>query len=410
MPCSNHPDRTAHARGLCRRCYDGLRGGNAPASPQNPYAGRRGAERPGATVKGDTATVVSGPDIDLGDVDGLIRSRGLDPADWEVVSATLNEWDGPVAGGGTQMLRQLKVSLKRRQPLHWLFPAVDVEPRVRTVHADRYASRDPERPQTIVLLPDPHCPYEDRELDARVESMIYGLEPDRITILGDVCDFSSVSRHRDNPAWFASAQENIQAAFQWLAGKRDASSGCPIDWIEGNHDARLRYELLQRAERVYGLRPADIPGQEGGPDALSLEHLCHLDRLGIDFVGPPLDGDEYHHAAIDLAAGLHARHGFITGANSPAKTLERVGMNVVLGHTHRHDRHTKAVYRGSRHVGNITAWECGTLARVEGGMGYASNPNWHQGLAVATVFADGEVDVELVPYLDGALRFRGRRY
>jgi hypothetical protein len=407
--CPNHADRPVHAKGLCRGCYDGDRrsAGYAPG-PQ----ARRGVERPGVSVKGDAATMVTEAAPDLGDLETLIRERGLDPDDWEVVSATLNEWDGPVAGGGAQRLRQLKVQLKRRQPLHWLFPAVDVESRLgwMAVQARRVEHHDPEAPQTIVLLPDPHCPFEDRELDARVESLIYALEPSRIVVLGDVIDFSSVSRHRDNPAWFASAQESLQSGFEWLAGKRDASSGCPIDWIEGNHDARLRNELLTRAERVYGLRPADIPGEEGGPDALSLEHLCHLDRLGINFVGPPMAGDEYHHAAIDLSPTLHARHGFITGANSPAKTLERVGMNVVLGHTHRHDRSTKAVYRGSRHVGNITAWECGTLARVEGGMGYASNPNWHQGLAVATVFPDGAVDVELVPYLDSALRFRGRRY
>ncbi len=407
--CPNHADRPVHAHGLCRGCYDGKR--RSAVGPSYP-SGARGAERPGVQVKGDAATVVTEAAPNLGDIDALIRERGLSPDDWEVVSATLNEWDGPVAGGGKQKLRQLKIQLKRRQPLHWLFPAVDVRDRRLEVYA---AARQSDVylhdfPQTIVLLPDPHCPFEDKELDARVESLIYQLEPDRIVVLGDVIDFSSISRHRDNPAWFASAQESLQAGFEWLAGKRDCSSGAPIDWIEGNHDARLRNELLTRAERAYGLRPADIPGEPGRPDALSLQHLCHLDRLGVNFVGPPLEGDEYHHAAIDLSPELHARHGFITGANSPAKTLERVGMNVVLGHTHRQDRSTKAVYRGSRHVGNITAWECGTLARVEGGMGYASNPNWHQGLAVATVYPDGPVDVELVPYLDGALRFRGRRY
>jgi hypothetical protein len=155
VTCVAHPDRPVHAHGMCRRCYDGRRGG--------PMKGEVRAERPSTRINGDSATVVTSPTTDLGDLKRLIEERGLKADEWEVVSATLNEWDGPVAGGGVQKLRQLKIQLKRRQPLHWLFPATDVDPR-----DEPEIKRDPEQPQRVLLLPDPHCPYQDVELEKRV--------------------------------------------------------------------------------------------------------------------------------------------------------------------------------------------------------------------------------------------------
>lgn len=400
MTCPNHPDRPPHAGGLCRKCYDQRRG-----KRNGPGEGRSaGGERPGVRIHGDSATVVSPAAPDLGDIDTLIRSRGLDPADWEVLSATLNEWDGPTATG-KQTLRQLKIQLRRRTPLEWLFPATDVRQR-----AVPRLSTDPERPRTIALLPDPHCPYQDLELEKRVHDLLGHLAPDRVVCLGDVCDFPSISRHRDNPAWFASAQENIDEAFAWWSRLRDVAPDAEMDWIEGNHDARIRSELLQRAERMYGIKPASIPGEPTDHDALSLHRLCHLDRLHVNFVGPPLEGDNYHHAGVDLGAELHARHGFLVGSNSPEKTMNAIGMSVVYGHTHRQDMHHRTVYRGAKPVGRMVAVECGFLGRLEGGLGYAVNPRAQQGLAVATVWPDGGHDVELVPYDGRALRFRGRRF
>lgn len=360
-------------------------------------------------MRGDSATVVTEPATDLGDLERLIRERGLDPQDWEVVSATLNEWDGPVKGGGKQKLRQLKIQLKRRQPLQWLFPATDVEQRPWPARP-LAATLDPEMPRKVVLLPDPHCPFHERELEKRVHQLIYNYEPHQVVCLGDVLDFSSISRHRDNPAWMASAQENIESGFQWWSSLRDVAPTAAMQWIEGNHDARLRYELLQRAERAYGIKPAQIPGAGLEDDALSLRRLLHLDRLSVDFIGPDREGDEYHHAGLDLGIELHARHGFLTGANSPEKTMDAIGMSVVYGHTHRQDIHHRTAYRGKRAIGRTVAVECGTLAQIDGGLGYATNPKWQQGLAVATLWPDGGHDVELVPFDGRALRFRGRRY
>jgi predicted phosphodiesterase len=405
-----HSDRPKHAHGLCRGCYDGQRrGSGAPVAIPQPKL--PGAEKPGARVRGDQATVVTEPAPDLANIDDELRAGGLEPAEWEVYDVKLNWWDGMTgAERGNELVRlyQRTLRCRARVPLDWLFPAVDVKQRVITTGAR--AGKTREDPRTIVLLPDPHCPYQDLELEKRVHALVDDLEPDRVICLGDVCDFSSISRHRDNPAWFTTAQENIQEAFAWWSRLRDAAPDAEMDWIEGNHDARIRNELLTRAERMYGLKPASIPGEATGDDALSLCRLCHLDRLNVNWVGPDREGDEYTHAGIELGPELHARHGFLTGANSPSKTMDAIGMSVVYGHTHRQDIHHRTIYRGKGPVGRMVAVECGTLARIEGGMGYSVNPKWQQGLAVATVWSDGTHDVELVPYDGKALRFRGRRH
>jgi hypothetical protein len=404
-----HSDRPKHAHGLCRGCYDGQRRGSGAPEPV-PQHRLKGAAKSGSHIKGDQATVVNDPTEHLGSVEDDLCAFGMDPAEWEVYDVKLNWWDGMTgAERGNELVRlyQRTLRCRARTPLEWLFPATDValwplpEPR-RGLHGGEAT--------TVVLLPDPHCPYQDPDLEQRMLSLVATIKPDRVTCLGDVCDFSSISRHRDNPAWFASAQENVQAAFEWWSRLRNAAPDAQMDWIEGNHDARIRNELLQRAERMYGIKPAAIPGVPIGPDALSLERLCHLDALHINFVGPPIEGDVYHHASVDLGPELHARHGFLVGQNSPTKTMDAIGMSVVYGHTHRQDMHHRTVYRGSRPVGRMVAVECGYLGRLEGGLGYAVNPKQQQGLAVATVWPDGSHDVELVPYDGKALRFRGRRF
>src|SRR5690349_16385158 len=88
----------------------------------------------GPTVKrdGDRADI-SGPatqgEVSLADSEALMCSRGFDPEEWEVRSATVNEWEGPAPDGEVRTFHQLKIQLVKRVPTSWVFPAVDVKPR-----------------------------------------------------------------------------------------------------------------------------------------------------------------------------------------------------------------------------------------------------------------------------------------
>lgn len=354
---------------------------------------------PGVNVVGDSATVISRPSPDLGDIDTLLRERRLDPAEWEVKSATLNEWDSPTG----DVLKQLKVSLTRKVDVAWLFPAVDVKPR--SVSRARRVSR---AGAVAVCLPDQHAPLHDSALHEAVCGFLSRFAHDQLVCLGDLGDYPSISRFRDSGAakWMASAQECIQGSFNLLSDYRSVTDA-DIKLLKGNHDWRLETELLSRAERLYGIKPADIPGSEQIP-ATSLRHLLHLDQLGIDLIEPQIEGDDYNHAEHWLSPRLVCIHGKAV-KNGAEKHAESIGASVVMGHTHKQTHTTVSRWDNDR-LTHLDAVEAGTLRELGTSIGYANRPKSQQGFAVATVLADGSHTIELARWNGKQLLFRGESW
>lgn len=356
---------------------------------------------PGVKVEGDCATVTSSPSVELGDIETLLRERGLDPAEWDVKSATLNEWDSPVDGG--RVLKQLKVTLARKVDVSWLFPAVDVKPRsVRRVRRSSRAER------VAVCLPDQHAPLHDTRLHEAVCGFLSEFAHTDIVALGDLGDYAPISRFRDSGArkWMASAQECVQASFELLSGYRSASDA-PMVLLKGNHDWRLETELLSRAERLYGIKPAEVPGTEQ-VSATSLRHLLHLDALGCELIEPHIEGDDYNHAEYWLSDQLVCIHGKQV-RNGSEKHAESIGASVIMGHTHK-QRATVVSRWSNDRLHHLDAVEAGTLRELGTSIGYANRPKSQQGFAVATVMSDGSHIIELARWDGERLRFRGRAW
>lgn len=365
---------------------------------------------PGMTISGDTATVISQPSTKMGDVDQLLRDRDLDPADWEVKGLVVNEWDTQGPEGAVITLRQLKVTLVRRVPLHFVFPAVDVKPR----KAPR-ARKSSRAVKTVVALGDQHCPLVDEQLHEAVLRFVGpgGLPHDEIVCLGDVGDYPAISRFRDSGArkWMATAQECVQSSFEYLVSLREASPDARVVVLKGNHDWRIETELAARAERLSGLAPAEMPGSEQIP-AYSLRHLLHMDAIGCELIEPEVAGDDYNHAEYWLSDQLVCIHGK-TVRNGAEKHAESIGASVIMGHTHK-QRHTvvsRWVHddKGDR-LKHLDAVEAGTLRELAPSIGYANRPKSQQGFAVATVLADGTHTIELAAWIDGRLLFRGQSW
>jgi hypothetical protein len=359
---------------------------------------------PKVTTDGDNASI-TGPategQVSLADSEALMRSRGFDPAEWEVRSATVNEWEGP-SEDGTRTYHQLKIQLQRRTPTEWIFPAVDVKPRPlpkRRTGASSFLA---------VIVGDQQAPYHDPGLHGCFLQFLADVKPQRGVSLGDGADFPTISRHRDNPGWAAPVQECIQAFFQVLCDYRDASPDTAWQLLKGNHDHRLETELLNRAERMFGIRPADYPGEAKQDQALSLNRLLHLDRLGVELVEPPVVGDNYEHAQVNLSSQLGVRHGWLTGENTAAKTLDRLGHSVVVGHTHAQRCTQQTRYDIAGTPTTITCWEAGTMAQIRDGLGFAVRPSWQQGFVTAQVWPDGSFHVDPATFKDGALYWRDR--
>lgn len=386
-----------------------------------------GPEKVGATIdheKGE-ATIIGSPTAAVGGaVEELIRENGLDPNDWVIVSTSLNRWNGlgKAVDGVNPMrtLRQVKVTL-RRAP-HLVFPQpVPVEASLRlrktpTVKCDR------NRPTLTIIEFDHQAPYHDPLLDAAATAMHADLQPDVQLFGGDLMDFPTISRHPDHPASRASVEECLAEGHGILRRRREAAPHAQARKVKGNHDWRPEAELLQRAERMYGIAPVGetIP-------ALSLRRLMHLDALGVELIEHPLG---WEHAEIEIVpgiAGLVLRHGWLTGANTASRSLLKRGRSIIVGHTHtREHAFVWDPSAGLERQGVVS----GTMSRVRGealaerlrtatGLGgdveklfphFAVLDNWLQGLVTVTTWPDQTFLIEHARWENGALHWRDRRW
>lgn len=362
---------------------------------------RKPAKRAELRIKGDEATLTTKPSATLTTPEEALRARGLDPAEWEVKDMIVGEWDAMAAGGEPITMRQFKLILHRRAPIKFVFPAVETEYRAPK------AWRPPNGSRLVVLVGDQQAPYQDPKLHDLFRQWLERNRPHEGVLIGDTVDFPSISRHKDNPEWHVSVQECINAGYLVLRDYVRASEGTRWTKLVGNHDERIRNELLNRAERLYNVRPADVPGEAPETDALSLRRLLHLDALGIELVIPK---GNYTHAQVQVSPQLVVRHGWLTGKNSAEASLKSLSYSLVVGHTHKQRIHNRTVYDSSGGHTTLTGVETGCMCRIEEGLGYAVDPDWVNGFATASVWPDGRFQIDLAKYVDGVLYWRKQRY
>jgi len=78
----------------------------------------RNVRRPGTTRRDDTLTAILpvGRRPDEAEIDRMLRSRGYHPAEWRIVSLTVNQWEALGKDGETRVLTQTKATLRRQPP------------------------------------------------------------------------------------------------------------------------------------------------------------------------------------------------------------------------------------------------------------------------------------------------------
>jgi len=330
-------------------------------------------------------------------VRSLLKSRGLDDTEWLVTRARVNEWGGPDGKENTQLRVDLAPRLNALMPARadgWQAPA-----KPKSVGAKDH--------ELVVFLGDHHAPHHDRKLHVAVCEWLREFQPDRGIILGDLLDLDAVSRHRRTPEWTATVQATLDAGYSILRSYIDASPNTRWQMLDGNHEDRLRNSILDQLSAVHGVTRASEDDEDLRP-VLSTPFLLRLDELGIEWERP--DGG-YEHAQIKVTSELAARHGWVVKKGSGASALtsiDRLRYSVVIGHTHRQAivHHTAHSIDGKPKT--LLGCEAGTLASIEGGLGYATSPDWQRGFAVADIYAGtpGLFKMDLATYVDGALLWR----
>lgn len=372
----------------------------------------KGMEKPGTKRRNDEAYVISTPSDVLADPDTLMRERGFNPEEWEVLEATINEWEGSPTKAdqkddklGNRLYRQLKIRIKRKVVLSFPTPAQSADYRRLKVVAGRPGPEG----HLVVFTGDQQAPYHDLELHGRFCQWLEDNKPAKGVLMGDTVDFPDISRHRLRPESTASVQQCINSGYNILRDYVEASP--ETEWVKlcGNHDERIRNTLIDWTMELWGLKRAEIEGRDE-VSVLSIEHLLRLDELGIHYLEPE---GSYEHAQIEVSPYLAARHGWLATKGSGVsalKTLEHLGYSIIVGHTHRQSLVHKTTHDISGEPTTLAGVETGCMCQVKGGLGYAVAPDWQQGFATANVYPDGKFKIDLATYVSGALLWRNQRY
>lgn len=378
-----------------------------------------GTERAGIKINGDDATATTevrqGPPV-LDDPDKMLRDRGLDPEDWYIDAITVNEWDGPKAGGNVVTYYQAKFTAKRKRPVDLQILA----PRSDGWKAPKRAKQSSSSPTLTVVVGDQQAPFHDPDLHSAFCRWLEINQPDQGISLGDSVDFPDISRHQLDPENTASVNECLQSGYNLF---RDYVDTSPDTWwrkLYGNHDERIRNLLLDRPKNqaLYGLKRPDTP-EEKGEEVLELSHLMRLDELGIDLVLPH---GHYDLGQINLSEKLAVRHGWLArkgSGTSALATLEHLGYSVIVGHTHRQSMVHDTKHEITGKIRTITAVEAGCMCRIDqtpdpidGRIwpNYTPAPDWQAGFATVQTWPDGYFKIDTATFVNKTLLYRGERY
>jgi len=246
---------------------------------------------------------------------------------------------------------------------------------------------------TAVVYSDEQWPYEDKRAVAIVDSIVLDIKPQQLVLIGDQCDFASLSRFVKHLP--PSRQENLLeevAYYRYRVAGRAALAtevGASVSWTMGNHEARLHKYLELQAPQAFELFE----------DALSFRRLLNV----------PSEWSVYDYGEgfwVGQVDSLWITHGHLTAQTAQQRYLNTYGHSGMSGHTHR----AGVSYRSTR-LRSDGWWEIGHLSD-ETRLPKASPVNsWQQAAAVVTYSTTSpRFAVEMVNIIDGEALFRGKRY
>ncbi|AGK87527.1 metallo-phosphoesterase [Mycobacterium phage HINdeR] len=248
--------------------------------------------------------------------------------------------------------------------------------------------------ERIVIISDTQMPYDDRRALRSVIRFIGDYKPTSVIHIGDLMDFPQPSRwNKDTRGEFEGSvfKDAEQAKQRFLGPLREVYDG-PVGVHEGNHDERPRVYLEKYAPAL------------SGTNAFNLETLLDFDGFGITLL------PEFNKVAPGWIT-THGHRGQISlsriAGNTALNAARKLGVSVVMGHTHRMGLGSDTVGHSGIVKRQITGMEVGNLmnmklaAYLKGGTG-----NWQQGFGLLTV--DGKyVKPELVYITNGRFTVDG---
>lgn len=231
---------------------------------------------------------------------------------------------------------------------------------------------------------------------------IKALQADVLVLQGDTIDLPELTRFDPDSNHFTprTLQMGIDRTARFKGELRADNPNADIHELEGNHEMRLGRFVLKHAMMLHGITRAG-----GNTPVLSYAYLTRNDDLRITYHdGYP--ANEYQ--AEDDLIFIHGKEVASNGSTAKKYSDKYPDTNVVFGHVHRHEVHTRTNRRGIPY----TSATFGTLASIQGevpsygnGVTHRGRPahtieNWQQGFGVIDKYKNG-YNFRYIPIIGG---------
>jgi len=246
-----------------------------------------------------------------------------------------------------------------------------------------------------MIISDLHIPFEDSKAVGCMLDYAKAYKPNRVVIDGDLLDFYSLSTFDKCPDRKETVKDEVYKARQFLYKLRKiVGKETKIHYLHGNHENRLQRYLWRNPE-LYGL------------DSLELKNMLELKKFNIKEV--KVEGDYWSELRGEVKIGntviMHgdgrlnrAKYSANPGYAALNTLKQRVGENVIIGHTHR----LAQIFNMVGNENNV-GMENGCLCKV-------SKQNWQQGFTTFESKGKKSFNYKTHPINKGVLLEDGKIY
>lgn len=337
---------------------------------------------------------------------------------WEVEKYSVNKWEFGFKNKEeqieTQPLFQVKVFLLRKIPVKQSIPVISPI----NINVEKNTSPQIKKNNKLkraLIIPDSHNgyriinnnlnPFHDRDAWDLVLQIANEEEFDRVALLGDMLDFAEFSdKFIKTPSFYWTTQPTLIELSWWLSKLRlSVSPNTIIDYLEGNHEARLPKMLINNLIYAYNLRAvnSEIP-------VLSVENLLDLKSLKINYLGDYPNGEIWLNDNLCISHGNVVRSG---SGNTTKSVIQNARCSEVFGHIHRMEMACITRFSKKGPVSYKT-FSPGTIARIDGVVpSNSAKNNWQQGFAVIE-YEEGNGLFEIIPITvnNGKCIYKGKLF
>ena len=219
--------------------------------------------------------------------------------------------------------------------------------------------------EPMPCLGDGHIPDHDEPSFGAVKAFLRYLKPSRIFCTGDMWGASDFGKYKDglDPLMRLRSGEEVGTARELIADTL-FTCGAEVHIAKSNHEDRLRKDIWRRMPELWTI--------EGFREQASIAEL----------LGYRENGGIYHTEPWYPRPWCKAFHGEIVrkwaGMSVKAEVVERAGMVVAMGHTHR-----LCAWPVTQDCGTLWGCECGHLGKNPPDYKRGRTQDWQKGIAVA---------------------------